>query len=56
MQLLSNLFILSCRLSPNSGLRMVQNGLGPGVFGVEGKIVDYAILAADQKGSLPSQV
>ena len=52
MQLLANLFLL--RLT--SGLKVLDNGLGLPVYGSEEKVVDYALLAADQKSALPSQV
>ena len=39
-----------------SGLRVLDNGLGPAVFGAEEEVVDYALLAKDQKAALPSQV
>ena len=56
MQLLANLFLLIHQLSFTSGLRMIDNGLGLPVYGSQEKIVDYALLAADTKATLPSQV
>ena len=35
---------------------MIDNGLGLPVYGSQEKIVDYALLAADTKATLPSQV
>ena len=55
MQLFTNLFLLSHQLCLTSGLRVLDNGLGlPG--NNEESIVDYALLASDQKAALPSQV
>ena len=56
MQLLTNLFLLAHQLRTISGLRVIENGLGPPVFGAEETNVDFASLALDQKASLPSQV
>ena len=56
MQLLTNLFFLAHQLKITSGLRVLDNGLGPAVFGEEEGVVDYALLAFDQKAALPSQV
>ena len=56
MQLLTNIFLLTHQLQTTSGLRMLDNGLGPAVFGEEEGVVDYALLAFDQKAALPSQV
>ena len=56
MQLLVNVFFFAQLLRTTSGLRVVDNGLGALVWGAEEKIVDYALLAADQKATLPSQV
>ena len=56
MQLLTNLFLLAHLLSLTSGLRVIDNGLGLPVYGPEENIVDYALLAADTKATLPSQV
>ena len=56
MQLLVNVFFFAQQLRTTSGLRVIDNGLGPLVWGAEEKIVDYALLAADQKATLPSQV
>ena len=38
------------------GLRVIDNGLGLAAYGTEDKVVDYALLDADQKGNLPPQV
>ena len=56
MQVLANLFILAYQLKATFGLRMIDNGLGLPLYGAEETIVDYALLADDQKGALPSQV
>ena len=56
MQLLTNLILLAHQLQMTSGLRLLDNGLGPAVFGAEEEVVDYALLAKDQKAALPSQV
>ena len=56
MQLLTNIFLLAYQLQTTSGLRMLDNGLGPAVFGEEEGVIDYALLAFDQKAALPSQV
>ena len=56
MQLFTTLSILAHQISLISGLRVIDNGLGPAVYGSEENIVDYALLADDQKAALPSQV
>ena len=56
MQLLTNLFLLAHQLGLTSGLRVIDNGLGLPVYGPEENIVDYALLTADTKATLPSQV
>ena len=56
MQLLTNLFLLAHQLNPISGLRVIDNGVGLAAYGAEENIVDYALLATDQKAALPSQV
>ena len=56
MQLLKNLIFLAHQLQMTSGLRVLDNGLGPAVFGAEEGVIDYALLAKDQKAALPSQV
>ena len=56
MQFLMNSFILAYQVRTISGLRVIDNGVGPLVFGAEETIVDFALLAADQKATLPSQV
>ena len=38
------------------GLKVIDTGLGHAVFGAEDKIVDYALLALDEKASMPTQV
>ena len=56
MQFLMNSFILAFQVRTISGLRVIDNGVGPLVFGAEETIVDFALLAADQKATLPGQV
>ena len=56
MQLLVNFFFLAHQLRTTFGLRVLDNGIGPFLWGPEEVIVDYALLAADQKATLPSQV
>ena len=57
MQLLTNLCLLAYQLVLTSGLRVLDNGLGHGVWGPpEENIVDYALLADDQIAAFPSQV
>ena len=56
MQLFANLVLLAHLLSLTSGLRVIDNGLGLAVYDSEESIVDYALLASDQKAALPSQV
>ena len=57
MQLLVlNLFFLDHQLRTTFGLRLIDNGLGPPKYGEEETILDFALLAADQKATLPSQV
>ena len=56
MQLFTNLFLFAHQLRLASGLRVLDNGLGLAVYGSEEKVVDYAVLASDQKAALPSQV
>ena len=51
-----SIFLLAQQLSAISALRVLENGLGLPVYGTEETIVDYALLAADQKANLPSQV
>ena len=53
---LVKLFFLALQLRTIFGLRVIDNGLGPLVFGAEENIVDFAFLAADRKATLPSQV
>ena len=55
MQLLTNLCLLSHQLILASGLRVIDSGLGPHVYR-EKNVVDFALLAADSKAALPSQV
>ena len=56
MRLLANVFFLTQQLSLTSGLRVIDNGLGLAVYGSEERVVDFALLAADTKATLPSQV
>ena len=56
MQLLVNFFFLAHQLRTTFGLRVLDNGVGFLLWGPEENIVDYALLAADQKATLPSQV
>ena len=57
MQLLTNLFVLAQQLSLTSGLRVIDNGLGPPVWSSEENgVADYALQAMDKKAALPSQV
>ena len=51
-----NLFLLAHQLETTFGLSVIDNGLGFPEYGAEENIVDYALLAADQKATLPSQV
>ena len=55
---LSNVFLLAHLLLTSSGLMVIDNGLGLPVYDFESEkgIVDYALLSADQKASLPNQV
>ena len=56
MQFLLNLFFLAHHPRNIFGLRVIDNGVGFPVHGAEENVVDYALLAADQKATLPSQV
>ena len=56
MRLLFNLFFLAHQLSLTSGVRIIENGLGLAVYFNEDKMLDYGLLAADTKATLPSQV
>ena len=56
MQFLLNLFFLAYHPRNIFGLRVIDNGVGFPVHGAETNVVDYALLAADQKATLPSQV
>ena len=56
MQFFANLFLLAHQLRTTIGLRVLDNGIGPPLYGAEGSIVDYALLDGDQKEILPSQV
>ena len=56
MQQLTNTFLLAFQLKTIHGLRVIDNGLGPPVYGAEETMVDFAFLAADRKATLPSQV
>ena len=50
------LFLLAHQLCTAFGMRLIDNGLGLGVFGAKEKMTDYAFLAIDQKDALPTQV
>ena len=56
MRLLANLFFLTHQLSLTSGLRVIDNGIGLARYGSEERVVDFALLTADNKATLPSQV
>ena len=56
MQVLANLVLLAHQLTLTSGLRVIDNRLGFALYGDEESIIDYALLASDQKAALPSQV
>ena len=56
MQFVTNLFLLALRLKTTSGLKVIDSGIGLAEYGAEEKIGDYAVLASDQKASLPTQV
>ena len=56
MRLLANLFLLAHQLILSSGLRVIDNGIGLARYGSEERVVDFALLAADTKATLPSQV
>ena len=57
MNLLTNIIIIAYQLiAPVSSLGVIDNGLGNHVYGAEETIVDYAVLVADKKASLPTQV
>ena len=56
MQILTNHFLLFYHFSTTSALKMIDNGLGPPVFGSEESIVDFAFLATDEKAALPREV
>ena len=45
MQFLMNLFILDYQVRTISGLRVIDNGIGPFVVGAEEAMVDFALLA-----------
>ena len=49
-------FFLSSQLRSSSGLKTIDNGVGPIIWGAEEKVVDYAVLAEDETAALPSQV
>ena len=51
-----NIFLSALLLGITSGLRTLENGLGPPFYGAEENIVDFAALASDQKAALPIQV
>ena len=57
MKLLTNIIIIADQLIATvSSLGVIDNGLGNHVYGAEETIVDYAVLVADKKASLPTQV
>ena len=56
MFILLTIYLLACHLCTISALRVIDNGVGLPVHGSEEKVIDFAILAADQKAALPSQV
>ena len=56
MNLLTNIIIADQLISTVSSLGVIDNGLGNHVYGAEETIVDYAVLVADKKASLPTQV
>ena len=45
LQFLLNLFILAYQVRTISGLRVIDNGIGPIVFGADEAMVDFALLA-----------
>lgn len=53
---LINLLLVAHKLCAASTVKVIDNGLGDTLNGLEEKIVDYALLAADEKANLPSQV
>ena len=56
MHELVKLFFLALQLRTSFGLRVIDNGLGPPQFGAEESISNFALLAEDQKATLPSKV
>ena len=44
MNLLTNIFLLVQHLSTTSSLRVIDNGMGPAVYGAEDKMVDPNVL------------
>ena len=56
MHELVKLFFLALQLRITFGLRVIDNGLGPPQYGAEENIFNFALLAEDQKATLPSQV
>ena len=56
MHELVKLFFLAHQLRITFGLRVIDNGLGPPQYGAEENIFNFALLAEDQKATLPSQV
>ena len=53
---LVKLFFLALQLRTSFGLRVIDNGLGPPQFGAKDSILNFALLAEDQKATLPSKV
>ena len=51
-----NLFLLAHQLETTFGLSVIDNGLGFPEYGAEENIFNFALLAEDQKATLPSQV
>ena len=56
MQFQIYLYFLAKQHYLASALQVIDNGIGPAVYGAEDMMVDYAYLADDQNAALPSQV
>ena len=56
MQWLAYVILLLRQNYITTALRVIENGLGLPIFMEEDIMFDYAILADDQKGALPTQV
>ena len=54
MQFQIYLFFLGKQHYLASALQVIDNGIGPAVYGTEDMMVDYAYLADDQNHALPS--